>query len=569
MVDYDQTGGLPAATENTAALRPGAKGNVSVGGLKNVSLEGAQSSDIRERLMQMIAERERGNPMQEALGHLALAGSAPGEFSRNYSDYLTRKRQQEQDLLGMRVSAAQLASEETRLKQAAANKKAFLEQVAAAAGMQPQQPQMQTTVSPAQREMPDVPDWDRQSVSFPAQFNPSNPMQGAPGALPSGAQQQGGSLPYRPGALNANQALMIGNLFEQDPKEASKQFLTLTNPSETERTALAAGLSPNTPEWDAHMRLKLAGSGAYVPHNVRTGQGTVQGTPLQAVMGSRAPAVNAPQPMGAAQAPAPQPMGAAQAPAPQPMGAAQAPSPTVTGFAPGSEEDLALRRREIELQQDIRKNAATQQTEKIDVPEQVNLRAKVAAAPDNMMLAKSLINDVVANKDLFGKLREPTVWSSVANLIDKGVQVGQYGSVSIPGVKDFVQQLDPQASKDPKRLDAWSRVLTNMAKIKLNYAKVMLEGQGAVSDNERNLIEQAVGDPSRDSAANMVLKAKAVELEALNAIEKNRLWEQNRNKMTWSQFTSSPQYRQQQRLQYYRTAKELRIQNPTPYPGDE
>jgi hypothetical protein len=97
----------------------------------------------------------------------------------------------------------------------------------------------------------------------------------------------------------------------------------------------------------------------------------------------------------------------------------------------------------------------------------------------------------------------------------------------------------------------------------------MLEGQGAVSDNERRLIEQAVGDASRDSAPNMLLKAKAVELESLNSIEKNNLWNSMKGKMTWSQFTSSPQYKQQQRLQYYRTAKELRIQNPTPYPGDE
>lgn len=546
----DQAGGLPTATEDGAVAKYGTRGNVSVAGQKGVSLEGAQSADIRERLMQMIAERERGNPMQEALGHLALAGSAPGEYGRNYNDYLTRKRQQEQDLLGMRVSAAQLASEEARLRQAAAGQRQFADMVSQAAGIQPQQPQ----VGGAPMAQPQA------GGALPA---------GAGGAAP---QPTAGGLPGPSPMLTPQQAATIGSMYTQNPVKAQEQFLSMTNPTEKERIARAAGLTPGTPEYAAYMRANLAGSGAFVPHDVRSPTGTQQGTPLQAAMGTMAPPTAAPAPTAPATGPAmPAPApAAAVAGGPAPAAPAPArPAATSTGFAPGSAEDLKLRQRQEEMRQDIEKEAAIESGRKIDVPEQVALRAKVAAAPDNLLLAKSLINDVSANKDIFGKLREPTVWSSVANLIDTGVQVGQFGSVSIPGVKDFVQQLDPQAAKDPKRLEAWSRVLSNMAKVKLNYAKVMLEGQGAVSDNERRLIEQAVGDASRDSATNMLLKAKAVELESLNSMEKNNLWNSMKGKMTWSQFTSSPQYKQQQRLQYYRTAKELRIQNPTPYPGGE
>jgi len=550
MADMEQTGGLPTATEDGAVAKYGTRGNVSVAGQKGVSLEGAQSADIRERLMQMIAERERGNPMQEALGHLALAGSAPGEYGRNYNDYLTRKRQQEQDLLGMRVSAAQLASEEARLRQAAAGQRQFADMVSQAAGIQPQQPQ----VGGAPMAQPQA------GGALPA---------GAGGAAP---QPTAGGLPGPAPMLTPQQAATIGSMYTQNPVKAQEQFLSMTNPTEKERIARAAGLTPGTPEYAAYMRANLAGSGAFVPHDVRSPTGTQQGTPLQAAMGTMAPPTAAPAPTAPATGPAMPAPAPAAAIAGGPALAAPAPArpaATSTGFAPGSAEDLKLRQRQEEMRQDIEKEAAIESGRKIDVPEQVALRAKVAAAPDNLLLAKSLINDVSANKDIFGKLREPTVWSSVANLIDTGVQVGQFGSVSIPGVKDFVQQLDPQAAKDPKRLEAWSRVLSNMAKVKLNYAKVMLEGQGAVSDNERRLIEQAVGDASRDSATNMLLKAKAVELESLNSMEKNNLWNSMKGKMTWSQFTSSPQYKQQQRLQYYRTAKELRIQNPTPYPGGE
>jgi hypothetical protein len=521
--------------------------------------------------MQMIAERERGGTMDEAMGHLALATSEQSGFAKNFHDYMARKRQQEQDLLGMRVSAAQLASEEARLRQAAANKKAFLDQVAAASGAQ-LQPQMQTTVSPAQRQMPDVPEWDRQSVSFPAQFDPNRPMQGAPGALPGGAPQAGGSLPYRPGALNANQAMMIGSLFDQDPKEASKQFLTLTNPSETERTAMAAGLSPNTPEWDAHMRMKLAGSGAYVPHTVLTPRGEKQATPLQSAMGSRAPMPAAPMPaapMPAAPtsqpaAAAPQPMVAAPSAASQPAG----PAPVDTGFDPGTLQDLKLRQREFELQQDIRKNEAVQQTEKLDIPERVALKDAVAAAPSNLVLSGALMKDITNNPELFGKLMRPDMFSAFANLVASGVQFGQLGAVNIPAVGNFIQQLSPEAKKDPTKLEAWNRVLGNMAKVNLNFARIAYQGQGAVSNFERELVGTAVGDPSRDSAKNLAIKAKVIEIEARNAMEQNKLWEQSKKNMVWSQFKESPRYKDLQRAQFYRTAKVLKLDGAK-WPGDE
>ena len=191
----DQAGGLPTTTEDNAVAKYGTRGNVSVAGQKGVSLEGAQSADIRERLMQMIAERERGNPMQEALGHLALAGSAPGEYGRNYNDYLTRKRQQEQDLLGMRVSAAQLASEEARLRQAAAGQRQFADMVSQAAGIQPQQPQ----VGGAPMAQPQA------GGALPA---------GAGGAAP---QPTAGGLPGPSPMLTPQQAATIGSMYTQNP----------------------------------------------------------------------------------------------------------------------------------------------------------------------------------------------------------------------------------------------------------------------------------------------------------------------------------------------------------------
>ncbi|CAB5219535.1 hypothetical protein UFOVP229_86 [uncultured Caudovirales phage] len=564
--------------EDTAALRPGAKGNVSVGGLKNVSLEGAQSSDIRERLMQMIAERERGNPMQEALGHLALAGSAPGEFNRNYSDYLTRKRQQEQDLFGMRVSAAQLSSEEERLKREAAEQQRVAQmfgmgqkQAPAPAGGGVFPTQGADTMTSA------APSTGGLGLSAPTQQGPGMEGQPAGGLSAVRPQTAFAASPSEMSPLQAQIATMSPAeqyaMYSQgrDPKtrnEMYKQLATRFAPSETERLAAAAGLQPGTPEYSAFMRMKIAGSGAYAPHDVRTPFGTQQATPLQSAIGSIVPQAPAPQPMGSNQAPTSQPMGSMQPAAPA-AAAAPARAPAATGFAPGSAEDLKIRQRQQEIEQDISKEAAIESGKKIDVPDQKALTDAVSSAPGNLTLSTSLIKDIQNNQELFGKLMRPGMFSAFANLVDSGVQFGQFGSLNVPGVKNFIQQLSPEVQKDPAKLDAWNRVLGNMAKVNLNFARIAYQGQGAVSNFEREMISTAIGDPSRDSAANLLMKAQVIQAESHNALEKNKLWEQNRAKnMTWTQFKESPQYKALERDQFYRTAKILKLKDAK-WPGDE
>ena len=570
--DTVQTGALPTADD--ATLRYGTKGNLSLAGQKGVSLEAPQSADIRQRLMQMIAERERGNPMQEALGNLALATSEQSGIARNYNDYLTRKRQQEQELFGMHVSLGQLASEEARLKREAEEQ----QRIAQIFGLVPQAPapagggvyptQGANALTSAE------PTAGGLGLNMPTAQGPG--MEGQPGGGLSAVRPQtafaGGQSPQMTNLINSlipEERMSLYGL-GRDPKtrpDMYKELLKRAAPTETERLAAAAGLTPGTPEHAAFMRAKIAGSGAFVPHDVRGPSGTMQQTPMDAITSGlrpaapAAPAATTAGPAAAVAAPA-----APAAAAPRP--AAPTPAPVSTGFAPGSREDLAARQRAIEIQQDIEKEVALEQNRKIAVPEQTALSEVVKQAPTNLILSQSLVNDVKAHPDLFGKLMQPTIWSSAANLLDTGVQIGQLGSVSIPGIKDFVQQLDPAAAKDPKKLEAWTRIIGNMAKVKLGYAQSVLKGQGAVSDNERRLIDTAVGDPSRDSAQNMLIKAKAIEVEARNAMEQNKLWEKSRDKMNWAQFKASPQYKEMQRAQFYRTAKVFKVENAK-WPGDE
>ena len=87
-----------------------------------------------------------------------------------------------------------------------------------------------------------------------------------------------------------------------------------------------------------------------------------------------------------------------------------------------------------------------------------------------------------------------------------------------------------------------------------------------MSDNERNLIKQSVGDPSRLTAKNIMNVAKALKYEAMNAKERRDLWNQMSDSgMTFQQFRRSPEYMDQSKKQYARMARILGINNAPPF----
>jgi hypothetical protein len=215
---------------------------------------------------------------------------------------------------------------------------------------------------------------------------------------------------------------------------------------------------------------------------------------------------------------------------------------------------------------------ATKEAEKMAetfAAEQGALRAAVDAAPTNILLANRVMQDVKDHKDLFAKLNQPSLGSAIAGLMKSGVQIGQFGSISVPGINDFLQQVDPGAKDDPKRLEAWTRITASMAQINLDYAQRVMKGQGAVSNFERELVERAVGDINRDSARNMMVKMKMLEIASYNAQQINDKWEvAQKAGQNWQQFKSSPAYKEMKREQYYNTAKTMQIKNPPKYPGE-
>ena len=566
----DTTGGLEAVDPQIKATMP-KTGGLSLAGQKGVSLNPADSSEIRSRLMQMIQQREEAasgwGPIME---RAAVSAGAPGTFAQNLQSFGTNQRNKEKELFDMRVGLAQLNTEEARIKQAqdlaAQNQLNFTNAMRADQGLPPLPSAPQAGMAPAPQA----------GGAAPAPQDGAAPTPQA-GAAPA---------PARPSNITPTQMAMLQQMYA-DPStraEAQKQYFALTKQDDIMRRLRAAGVQEGSPTWNQMLALNVAGASAFTPHDVRGVGGTGQQTPFGAVgaaLGTTPPRtppttpapvttpVAGAAPVTPATAPAPTPVAAA----PAPVAAAPAPAKTSaptqgSPFAPGTKEDLEWRQK----QAGVSIAGDTKEAEKLAetfAAEQGALRAAVDAAPTNILLANRVMQDVKDHKDLFAKLNQPSLGSAIAGLMKSGVQIGQFGSISVPGINDFLQQVDPGAKDDPKRLEAWTRITASMAQINLDYAQRVMKGQGAVSNFERELVERAVGDINRDSARNMMVKMKMLEIASYNAQQINDKWEvAQKSGQSWQQFKSSPVYKEMKREQYYNTAKTMQIKNPPKYPGE-
>lgn len=208
------------------------------------------------------------------------------------------------------------------------------------------------------------------------------------------------------------------------------------------------------------------------------------------------------------------------------------------------------------------KAEAKDQATKINVPEQAALSTAAAQAPNDLIMASRISQNVKKYPSLVGKLSNPDLGSALMNVASQGVTLPN-GSISFPGINEIATQLDPDMMKLPPkskeredRMTAARQLATDFAMLQMRGAK-MMQGQGSVSDNERRLIGQAVGDFTRMTPKGVLILTKTMELEAHNAKEKAALWDQMRGSMPWTQFKASPQYKSLEREQFNRTAKAL------------
>ena len=569
---------IPTTTEPTGGL-PLVKGEMlgksglNVLGNKGVALGMDDSASIRDYLQQMINQRQayKGSFEQGMDQMRSVLGDTQNQMAQNMQAQSNKERTNEQDVFNMRVNMAQLKTQEDRLlqeKQLKAQQMLNTENaIRAASGLPPltSLPGMGGQGAPAPMGQQGVP--AAQGAPMDQQGAPA--AQGAPGAV-QGAPTGDFLTP----AQQAN----IRVLAQSNPDEAIKQVLALTKPDDIVRRLRAAGIQPGTPEYNAALFTNIIGANALNPQDVRTSGGTVQQTPFgaaTALLGGKPP-VAAPAPVAApvaaptaAVTPAAPPMAPTVATAPAAPAIAPAAAPATaqrSPFAPGSKEDLAFKQEAARVDLAGQTREAEKNAEAA-AKELETHSAEVKEAKTNSMVAQNMQKDIRTAGSLLGKLAGGGAQSAFFGLIDQGIQIGQFGSINAPGFTEAVVKMDPKA-KDPKILDAYVRVAKDVEGLKLAYTRKVFEGQGAVTENERKLIDTAVGNVNRMSPANLMRMAKATELEARNKMDQDRLWNDMKNAgMTWRQYKSSKELADMQRNQFYRTAKTFGITDAV-YPGD-
>jgi virulence-associated protein VapD len=175
--------------------------------------------------------------------------------------------------------------------------------------------------------------------------------------------------------------------------------------------------------------------------------------------------------------------------------AIRAPSTAVSGGALPSSADIT-QRMEIEKAENLaRVKGREKEFEKIgeNAGKQVEYIESALSNSTSDIAGYDKLNTLVTNNPLaFGVLQNPGILSGALKAIQEGANVGNY-NVNIPGVETLVRQAG--GTKDD--ITAANMAIREFAKLQLNAAK-LLQGQGSVSDAERQLLKQVAGSASDD-----------------------------------------------------------------------
>jgi hypothetical protein len=117
--------------------------------------------------------------------------------------------------------------------------------------------------------------------------------------------------------------------------------------------------------------------------------------------------------------------------------------------------------------------------------------AKEAASNEaDYKMLSNLASDPKTRK-AFGILAHPDMWSAVMGLAEEGLRVGN-SSVGIPGISDAVRKLGGSRQE----IEAAQLAGQALARLKVKAGQMAYQGQGAVSDYERRMVEKMIGDLS-------------------------------------------------------------------------
>jgi len=314
---------------------------------------------------------------------------------------------------------------------------------------------------------------------------------------------------------------------------------------------------------------KFAGASAFVPHDVlNVGPGGVtstgQGTPFGAATGvagaggsptgipgapaapTAAPAAaQIPMPLAAPAAPVagPQAIPTIRPPAPPPISRPPAPGPVLSqpaaapapsapsavpqlppGIVPGSKEAAAYFAKNAEVPL---AGATSQATEsgKLYAAGENTLRTQGMSAGTRQVTQDATMKllDDPELKSMVGKYQTGSKSDAFVRQMQAGIEAGNFGSI---GLKELQENL-AKSGASPEAIRKFAQLESFMKQNELEWSTNYLKGQGAVSDNERGLVQKAVGsvnDPiGKLKTLTAILRERALfDAEVYNAYKKNK-----------------------------------------------
>jgi hypothetical protein len=213
------------------------------------------------------------------------------------------------------------------------------------------------------------------------------------------------------------------------------------------------------------------------------------------------------------------------------VGAGAGAAPGAVG--PKSESQRALEKIQRETRaQELAKTAAQREAEAMP-------RLETAMRLDQV--SRRLMGYVSRSSQAFGIFQKPGVMPAIAGLINEGISAGNT-RIAMGGFEDSMRKLMPGIKQAD--LDNISRAVGDFAELELQFRRLYLTGQGAVSNMEAEVVRRVPGGTS-DSAQALMTKTKLLQMRAQHEVKVGQTWREMKRQnpeLSYLDFEMSPVY---------------------------
>ncbi len=167
--------------------------------------------------------------------------------------------------------------------------------------------------------------------------------------------------------------------------------------------------------------------------------------------------------------------------------------------------------------------------------------AMVIEKPANQIF--KIASDPIKSKAL-GLLENPDVFSAIAGAAAEGVRAGPI-NIGIPAIRDAVAKVSGDPKEREQILDALQMLSRNYSEIELNFTRLYLKGEGAVTEGERAIVRQVSGGVGNRRTVALAQTETLLQRAAFDKAVKTELlrWEKANPNKSIDEFTESAGYK--------------------------